>query len=122
MQSKSIFFNSTAFLFIFVAILLIATAVHASFSQQSFMKPDEGIAEVIITSDNYVVKDNSCEATCTATIQSGDTNIYVEYKLDDASVEFLDIINVVQRDQTINAYIDSSEIEKINAVIAGGKL
>ena len=119
MQSKSNFFNVTLFLFVLGAILLIATAVHASFSQQSFMQSNQDQTQVVITSDNYVVKDNSCEATCTATIQSGDTNIYVEYKLDDASVEFLDIINVVQRDQTINAYIDSSEIEKINAAIAG---
>ena len=84
------------------------------------MQSKQDQTQVVITSDNYVVKDNSCEATCTATIQSGDTNIYIEYKLDDASVEFLDIINVVQRDQTINAYIDRSEIEKINAAITGG--
>ena len=117
MQSKSNFFNVTLFLFALGAILLIATAVHASFSQQSFMQSKQDKTQVIITSDHYVVKDNSCEATCTAIIQSGDTNIYVEYKLDDASIEFLDIINVVQRDKTINAYIDRSEIEKINAAI-----
>ena len=122
MQPKSNLFNGTVFLLLLAALLLIVTAVHASFSQQSFMQPDQDHTQVVITSEKYVVKDSSCEATCTATIQSGDTNIYVEYKLDDASIEFLDILNVVQHDKTINAYVDRSEIEKINAVIVGGGL
>ncbi|MGB8696139.1 hypothetical protein [Acinetobacter sp.] len=41
--------------------------------------------------------------------------------MDDASVEFLDILNVVRYDETINAYIDRSEIEKINAAIVGAR-
>lgn len=76
--------------------------------------------QVVITSNSYVLKNKSCDEYCTALIQADDTQIYVEYKLDDASVEFLDIINVVRDDITINAYVDRSEIEKINAAIVGG--
>ena len=33
---------------------------------------------------------------------------------------FLDILNVVHSDETVNAYVDRYEIEKINAAIVGG--
>ena len=76
--------------------------------------------QVVITSDSYVMVDKFCEEYCTAKVQADEYEIFVEYKLDDASVEFLDILNVVRHDETINAYVDRSEIEKINAAIAGG--
>ena len=77
--------------------------------------------QVNIASKHYEVASKYCEVYCTAKIQADDTQIYVEYKLDDASIEFLDILNVVRNDQTINAYIDRSEIEKINAAIVGAR-
>lgn len=76
--------------------------------------------QVVITSDSYVMVDKFCEEYCTAKVQADEYEIFVEYKLDDASVEFLDILNVVRHDETINAYVDRSEIEKINAAIVGG--
>ena len=48
------------------------------------------------------------------------TAFMLKYALDDASVEFLDILNVVHFDKTVNAYVDRYEIEKINAAIVGG--
>ena len=62
--------------------------------------------QVIITAQKYEVLKRTCNEICVATIKADDYSIYVEYRLDDASVEFLDILNVVRDDQTINAYID----------------
>ena len=76
--------------------------------------------QVIITSDSYVVADHFCEEYCTAKVKAGEYEIFVEYKLDGASVESLDILNVVRHDETFNAYVDRYEIEKINAAIAKG--
>ena len=58
---------------------------------------------------------------CIATVKADEYSIYVEYALDGGSVEFLDILNVVHSDETVNAYIDQYEIQKINAAIAGAK-
>ena len=59
--------------------------------------------------------------TCFAQVNADAvTSIYVEYKLDDASVESMGIINVVRDDETLNAYVDRDEIAKINAAIVGG--
>ncbi|MEG1695812.1 MAG: hypothetical protein RRZ32_00395 [Acinetobacter sp.] len=76
--------------------------------------------QVNIASEHYEVASKYCEEYCTAKVQADEYEIFVEYKLDDASVEFLDILNVVRHDQTINAYVDRSEIQKINAAIIGG--
>ena len=76
--------------------------------------------QVVITAQKYEVFNRACIETCVAIVKANDYNIYVEYKLDDASVEFLDILNVVHFDKTVNAYIDRYEIEKINAAIVGG--
>ena len=76
--------------------------------------------QVVITAQKYEVLKRTCYETCVATVKADDYSIYVEYALDDASVEFLDILNVVHFDKTINAYVDRYEIEKINAAIAGG--
>lgn len=76
--------------------------------------------QVNIASEHYEVASKYCEVYCTAKVQADEYEIFVEYKLDDASVEFLDILNVVRHDETINAYVDRYEIQKINAAIAGG--
>ena len=76
--------------------------------------------QVNIAAKHYEVQSVNCNETCIATVKASDYNIYVEYALDGASVEFLDILNVVHSDETVNAYIDRYEIEKINAAIAGG--
>jgi len=76
--------------------------------------------QVIITAQKYEVLKRTCNETCIATVKASDYNIYVEYALDGASVEFLDILNVVRHDETVNAYVDRYEIQKINAAIAGG--
>jgi len=97
-------------------ITVLSAAFAFSTDKQSQEQPQE-----VVTSDSYIVVDHFCEEYCTAKIQADDTQIYVEYKLDDASVEFLDILNVVRDDVTINAYVDRSEIQKINAAIVGSK-
>jgi len=84
-------------------------------------QPEETQPQVVITSDSYIVKNKACNEYCTAKVQADEYEIFVEYRLDDASVEFLDILNVVRHDKTINAYIDHSEIQKINAAIVGAR-
>ena len=76
--------------------------------------------QVVITAQKYEVLNRACIETCVAIVKANEYNIYVEYALDDGSVEFLDILNVVHSDETVNAYIDQYEIQKINAAIAGG--
>ena len=76
--------------------------------------------QINIAAKQYKVQSVNCNQVCVATIKADEYNIYVEYALDDASVEFLDILNVVHFDKTINAHVDRYEIEKINAAIVGG--
>lgn len=77
--------------------------------------------QIDIAAQYYEVESINCNQICVATVKADDYSIYVEYALDDASVEFLDILNVVHFDKTINAYVDRYEIEKINAAIAKGE-
>lgn len=77
--------------------------------------------QVVITAQKYEVLKRTCHETCFATVKADDYSIYVEYALDDGSVEFLDILNVVRHEEAVNAYIDRYEIEKINAAIAKGE-
>ncbi len=76
--------------------------------------------QINIAAPSYQVENAVCHQYCTAKVKAGEYDIYVDYQLDDGSVEFLDILNVVHFDKTINAYVDRYEIEKINAAIAGG--
>lgn len=76
--------------------------------------------QVNIAAQQYEVKSVNCDEVCVANVKADEYNIYVEYALDDGSVEFLDILNVVRFDESVNAHIDRYEIEKINAAIAGG--
>ena len=77
--------------------------------------------QVVITAKKYEALNRACIETCVAIVKADEYNIYVEYALDDGAVEFLDILNVVRHDETVNAYVDRYEIEKINAAIAGVK-
>ena len=77
--------------------------------------------QVNIAAQQYEVQSVNCNRICVATVKADEYSIYVEYKLDGGSVEFLDILNVVHFDKTVNAYVDRYEIEKINAAIAGAK-
>ena len=77
--------------------------------------------QVVIAAQKYEVLKRTCNETCIATVKADEYSIYVEYALDDGSVEFLDILNVVRHEEAVNAYVDRYEIEKINAAIAKGE-
>ena len=100
----------------FSLFAVIATAFAFTSSPEPQEKP-----QVVITSSSYVVVNKFCEEYCTAKVQADEYEIFVEYKLDDGAVEFLDILNVVRHDETVNVYIDQYEIQKINAAIVGAK-
>ena len=99
----------------------ISTALVAACAFQP-AKTADGLAEpqVNIAAKQYEVQSVNCNRICVATVKADDYNIYVEYALDNGSVEFLDILNVVRHEEAVNAYVDRYEIEKINAAIAGG--
>ena len=98
-------------------LLPLALALSGCFAQAESI---EDQPQINISAQQYEGKSVNCNQVCVATVKADDYNIYVEYALDDGSVEFLDILNVVHSDETVNAYIDRYEIEKINAAIAGG--
>ena len=100
-----------------IAAVAVMSVIYASQPAKTSIEQEQ--PQVVITSESYVVKNKTCEEYCTAKVQADEYEIFVEYKLDDASVEFLDILNVVRHDKTINAYVDRSEIQKINAAIVG---
>jgi hypothetical protein len=97
----------------------ISAGIAVAYAFQPAKTADDN-PQVVITAQKYEVLKRACHETCFATVKADDYSIYVEYALDDASVEFLDILNVVHFDKTINAYVDRYEIEKINAAIVGG--
>lgn len=100
---------------------LISTGLVAAYAFQPAKTPIElEEPQVNIAAQQYEVQSVNCNQICVATVKANDYNIYVEYALDGGSVEFLDILNVVRHDETVNAYIDRYEIEKINSAIAGG--
>jgi len=100
------------------ALLSIAILLSGCFAQAESI---EDQPQIDIAAQHYEVESMHCNQVCVATVKADDYSIYVEYRLDDASVEFLDILNVVHFDKTINAYVDRYEIEKINAAIAKGE-
>ena len=103
----------------FKAAFVAALISSGMFAAYAFQPAKEQPVEQFY-SNEYKVERTFCADTCTAKIKADDAQIYVEYKLDDGSVEFLDILNVVRFDETVNAYVDRYEIEKINAAIVGG--
>lgn len=99
----------------------ISAGIAVAYAFQPAKTADElSEPQVNIAAKQYKVESVNCNQICVATVKADDYSIYVEYALDDASVEFLDILNVVHADRTINAYVDRYEIEKINAAIVGG--
>ena len=100
---------------------LISTGLVAAYAFQPAKTPIElEEPQVNIAAQQYEVESVNCNQVCIATVRADEYSIYVEYALDGGSVEFLDILNVVHSDETVNAYIDRYEIEKINAAIVGG--
>ena len=77
--------------------------------------------QINISAQQYEVKTVNCNQVCIATVKADEYSIYVRYQMDDASVDGTEILNVVHSDETVNAYIDQYEIQKINAAIAGVK-
>lgn len=99
----------------------IAAVASFAFALQPAKTADElADPQVNIAAKQYEVQSVNCKRTCIATVKAGEYSIYVEYALDDGSVEFLDILNVVRHEKAVNAYVDRYEIEKINAAIVGG--
>ncbi|MFV5311367.1 hypothetical protein VXN68_03995 [Acinetobacter schindleri] len=99
----------------------ISAGIAVAYAFQPAKTADE-LAEpqVNIAAQHYEVQSVNCNQICVATVKADEYNIYVEYALDDGSVEFLDILNVVRHEEAVNAYVDRYEIEKINAAIVGG--
>ena len=97
----------------------ISTALVAAYAFQPAKVVDDN-PQVVIIAQKYEVLNRACIETCVATVKADEYSIYVEYALDDGAVEFLDILNVVHFDESVNAHIDRYEIEKINAAIVGG--
>lgn len=103
---------------------IIAASISAGIAVAYAFQPAKVVddnPQVVITAQKYEVLNRTCNETCIATVKANDYNIYVEYALDGGSVEFLDILNVVRHDETVNAYVDRYEIQKINAAIAKGE-
>lgn len=99
----------------------ISAGIAVAYAFQPAKTPAE-LAEpqVDIAAKQYEVQSVNCNQICVATVKADEYSIYVEYALDDGSVEFLDILNVVRHEEAVNAYVDRYEIEKINAAIVGG--
>jgi hypothetical protein len=118
LQHNEVIMDIKANLFKATFAIGLTAVIATAFAFQSEQPKEQ--PQVVITSDSYVMVDKFCEEYCAAKVQADEYEIFVEYKLDDASVEFLDILNVVRHDETVNAYVDQHEIQKINAAIAGG--
>ena len=100
---------------------VISTGLVAAYAFQPAKTADElADPQINISAKQYIVKSVNCNQVCAATVKADEYSIYVDYQLDDGSVEFLDILNVVHFDKTVNAHIDRYEIEKINAAIVRG--
>ena len=100
---------------------LISTGLVAAYAFQPAKTPIElEEPQVNIAAQQYEVQSVNCNQVCIATVKADEYSIYVRYQMDDASVDRTEILNVVHPDETVNAYIDQYEIQKINAAIAGG--
>ena len=104
---------------------LIAASISAGIAVAYAFQPAKTPIELAepqinIAAPSYTVENAVCFEYCTAKVKAGEYDIFVDYRLDNGSVEFLDILNVVHFDETVNAYVDRYEIEKINAAITGG--
>lgn len=115
MTTKSNILKSALIAASISAALVTAYAVQPAKTADELSEP-----QINIAAKHYIVESVNCKQICIATVKADEYSIYVEYALDDASVEFLDILNVVRHEEAVNAYVDRYEIEKINAAIAGG--
>lgn len=104
----------------FIAASISAALVTAYAFQPAKTSIELAEPQVNIAAQQYEVKSVNCNQVCVATVKADEYSIYVEYALDDGSVDGTEILNVVKFDETVNAYIDYYEIVKINAAIAGG--
>ena len=100
---------------------LVSTGLVAAYAFQPAKTADElSEPQVNIAAKQYEVESVNCNQVCVATVKADEYSIYVRYQMDDASVDRTEILNVVHSDETVNAYIDQYEIQKINAAIVGG--
>lgn len=99
----------------------ISAALVTAYAFQPAKTADElSEPQVNIAAKQYIVESVNCNQICVATVKADEYSIYVRYQMDDASVDRTEILNVVHSDETVNAYIDRYEIEKINSAIVGG--
>ena len=104
---------------------IIAASISAGIAVAYALQPAKTSAELAepqidIAARHYKVESIKCKQMCFAKVKAGEYDIFVEFRFDDASVDGTNILNVVRHDETVNAYVDRYEIEKINAAIAGG--
>ena len=104
----------------FIATLVSTGLVAAYAFQPAKTSIELEEPQVNIAAQQYEVQSVNCNQVCIATVKADEYNIYVRYQMDDASVDRTEILNVVKFDETVNAYVDRYEIEKINAAIVGG--
>ena len=105
---------------------LIAASISAGIAVAYAFQPAKtsielGEPQINIAAQQYEVESVNCNQVCVATVKADEYSIYVRYQMDDASVDRTEILNVVHSDETVNAYIDQYEIQKINAAIVGVK-
>ena len=105
----------------FIATLISTGLVAAYAFQPAKTSIELEEPQVNIAAQQYEVQSVNCNQVCIATVKADEYSIYVRYQMDDASVDRTEILNVVKFDETVNAYIDRYEIEKINAAIVGVK-
>jgi len=115
MTTKSNILKSALIAASISAALVTAYAVQPAKTADELSEP-----QVNIAAKHYEVESVNCNQICVATIKADEYSIYVRYQMDDASVDRTEILNVVHSDETVNAYIDQYEIQKINAAIVGG--
>lgn len=97
--------------------LLVGSGMFAAYAVQ----PTKEQPTEHFYSSSYQMQNSFCaDEYCTARIKADDADVYVEYKLDDASVAEMEVINVIRFNESVNAEIDRYEIQKINAAIVGG--
>ena len=104
---------------------LVAASISAGIAVAYAFQPAKTSIEleepqVNIAAQQYEVQSVNCNQVCVATVKADEYSIYVRYQMDDASVDRTEILNVVHSDETVNAYVDRYEIQKINAAIVGG--
>ena len=104
----------------FIATLISTGLVAAYAFQPAKTSIELEEPQVNIAAQQYEVQSVNCNQVCIATVKADEYSIYVRYQMDDASVDRTEILNVVHSDETVNAYIDQYEIQKINAAIVGG--